>query len=373
MQKRGFFLTHSPIEAHFVQNSKDFVVEETPLYEASGSGDHLFVRIRKSGVSTWEALQAFSERVGVKARDIGYAGMKDKNSMSIQTISLPKSCEGAIESFSHPQIKILAVDRHNNKLKIGHLKGNRFFIRLKKVSALSAAKIDEAVSAIDRFGMANYFGFQRFGRDNDNYEKARAFLNGDAKIRGRKMQNFLISALQSAQFNDWLSKRIEISHLIASFNPREIAGELQKSDIEITIEELENIKKQSQFFKIVNGDLMCHYPYGKFYYADDPNAEADRFAAKQIAPTGALCGHRTMSVRAVAATIEHKFFEDIPASGDRRYAWIFPENLSGKYIEKEAHYELGFFLPKGSYATALIEELLHSELRNEQFSLSTDL
>ena len=357
MQKRGFFLTHSPINARFAQNAKDFVVEEIALYEPSGAGDHLFVKIRKKGVSTWEAAQAFSERIGVKTRDIGYAGLKDKNAMSVQTLSFPAKFESKIAAFEHSAIKILDIRRHNNKLKIGHLKGNRFFVRLKKVGAIDAKKIDGAIARIAENGAPNFFGFQRFGRDGDNYEKARAFLDGEAKIRGRKMQTFLINALQSERFNAWLTRRIELSSAINSFGAKQIAKEYK-----LNADAIEELNAQTQFFKLLEGDIMLHYPHGKLYFAEDLTKEADRFAAKESAPTGVLSGHRAMLARGFAGEIESEFFEDIPSSGDRRYAWIFPQELTGKYVEQEAHYELGFYLPKGSYATALIEEILHCEL-----------
>jgi tRNA pseudouridine13 synthase len=361
MQKRGFFLTHSPIGAHFAHNSKDFVVEETPLYEPSGEGDHLFVKIRKKGISTWEATQAFSERLGIKLADIGYAGLKDKNAMSVQTFSIPAKFESALGGFDSPAIKILDAKRHNNKLKIGHLKGNRFFIRLKKVGAIDAQKLDSAIAKIGECGMPNFFGFQRFGREGDNYKKARAFLDGEAKIRGRKMQNFLISALQSERFNAWLTKRIDASRTIESFGAEAFAKAYGLNG-----EAIAALKAQKPFFKLFEGDIMLHYPHGKLYYAEDLPKEAERFAAKQVAPTGVLSGRRLTIAKGFAGTIESEFFEDIPAAGDRRYAWVFPEDMRGEYIAKEAHYELAFYLPKGSYATALIEEALHCELNVEQ-------
>lgn len=358
MQKRAFFLTHSPISAHFAQNTKDFVVEEIPLYEFSGSGEHLILTVRKKGLSTWQMCEEISERVGVKVRDIGYAGLKDKNAMTVQNISLPAKFAKAVENFSHPAIKILSTTRHNNKIKLGHLKGNRFFIRLKKVNKTDAQKLSSALDLIRSDGMPNYFGFQRFGREGDNYKKAKAMLSGDAKIRGKKMQNFLISALQSERFNAWLNRRIEISHLVNGFDIKELGKALEwdKESIEIA-------KKQSQFFKLLRGDVMNHYPYGRLYYAEDPVAEAERFKARDTAPTGILSGYRSTHAKDLAGEIEQEFFEDIPASGDRRYAWVFPEVESGKYIEENAHFELAFSLPKGSYATSLIEELLHDELK----------
>ncbi|MDR3347735.1 MAG: tRNA pseudouridine(13) synthase TruD [Helicobacteraceae bacterium] len=349
------------MDVHFAQNSKDFVVEEIPLYEPCGSGDHIFVRIRKKGVSTWEAIAAFSERLGVKSRDVGYAGLKDKQAMSVQTLSLPYKYEQELGRFDHPSIKILEAKRHQNKLKIGHLKGNRFFVRLKKARPIDALKLSEALDHIAASGMPNFFGFQRFGKDGDNYKTARAFLDGTAKVRGRKMQQFLISALQSERFNAWLTKRIEISHVMHTFEPCEIAKELDLSAEAATV-----AKAQPHFFKLLEGDLMCHYPHGKIFVAEDLSSEAKRFAAKAVSPTGILSGHRTPRAIYAAGKLEAEFFEDIPSSGDRRYAWVFPEIESKKFVQSEGHFEMSFTLPKGAYATALIEELIHNELQSER-------
>ena len=94
-----------------------------------------------------------------------------KNVMTVQHISVHRKYEDALKSFNHENIKILETTYHNNKIKIGHLKGNNFFIRLKRVGLVEKQKIEEAFSKIAVFGMPNYFGFQRFGIDGENYKK----------------------------------------------------------------------------------------------------------------------------------------------------------------------------------------------------------
>lgn len=356
--KRTFFLTHAPLSAHFTQNTKDFVVEELPLYGPSQDGEHLMITARKKGLSTWELIRIISEQTGAKTRDIGYAGLKDKQAMTIQSLTLPAKFESRLEKLSHPHIKILSMARHRNKLKIGHLKGNRFFIRLKKVREHEALKISEALERIGSMGMPNFFGYQRFGREGDNYKKAKAMLEGEAKVRGRKMQTFLINALQSERFNAWLSCRLEISHLIGGMKPGEAAQALGwKRSV------IEPLAAQPHFFKLLPGDLMNHYPHGKLFLAEDLPAEAARFLARDCAPTGLLSGHRVPMAQGLSGEIEQPFFEPIPAPGDRRYGWVFPEIERSEHIPEQAHFELAFTLPKGSYATVLIEEILHTQLK----------
>ena len=135
---RQFFLTHSPINAMFTKNSSDFVVSEIPLYPFSGEGEHLVLHVRKKDLTTWDMLQYISEVTGCKVRDFGYAGLKDKDGMTTQYISLHKSYEPKLANFTHDKIKILDKTYHNNKIRTGHLKGNRFFVRLKKVNPIDA-------------------------------------------------------------------------------------------------------------------------------------------------------------------------------------------------------------------------------------------
>ncbi len=176
------YLNHSKIDVLFKQNKDDFVVTEIPLYEFSGEGEHIIVKFRKKDLTTWECSCYICRTTWlIKIRDIGYAGLKDKNAMTIQQISIPKFCEEKLNKFSHDNIKILETNRHNNKIKIGHLKGNKFFIRLKRVTPMDAKKIEEAVSKIVSFGMPNYFGFQRFGIEGNNYEKGEAIIKGELK------------------------------------------------------------------------------------------------------------------------------------------------------------------------------------------------
>jgi tRNA pseudouridine13 synthase len=174
----SFFLTHAPINAYFKQSKDDFVVTEIPLYEFSGEGEHLIIKFRKKDLNTLDAVRIFSEQLGCKSRDIGYAGLKDKNAMTIQHISMPKQCADKLENFEHSNIKVLETTFHNNKIRVGHLKGNKFFIRLKKVTPVDGRKIESALMSIATLGMPNYFGYQRFGIERNNHIKGKEILEG---------------------------------------------------------------------------------------------------------------------------------------------------------------------------------------------------
>jgi len=352
--KNQYYLTHSPIDVYFKQSKDDFVVTEIPLYEFSGEGEHLVLQIRKKDLTTWDAIKDIAQFVGCKIRDIGYAGLKDKNAMTIQYISLHRSYEEKLQNFTHNSIKILSKTYHKNKIKIGHLKGNKFFIRLKRVQPLDKIKLEKALEQIATYGMANYFGFQRFGIEQDNYKKGEEIINGDLKVKDRKLRQMYINAYQSYLFNQWLSKRIELSKIIENFEPSQIVD-----TIKLPLETIKNLKKQTHPFKILKGDIFSHYPYGKIFYVEDLEEEAEKFNQRDRVPTGLLSGKKVKLAQDDAQKLEETYLKHTNELGSRRFAWVFPTNIESNYKEEKAWFELSFELPKGSYATELIAELLH--------------
>ncbi len=360
---RNYYLNHSPIPFYFAQSARDFVVDEIPLYPFSGEGEHLVLHVRKKNLSTWEMVDILSASLGVKAKEVGTAGLKDKHAMTTQYISIPACFEEAARGFEHEQIKILSMQRHNNKIRTGHLKGNRFFIRLKKVLPVAAAKLDEAIKQIEIYGMPNFFGYQRFGNDGMNYKLGEAIIAGKHKERDKKKARLFVSAYQSHLFNLWLSRRIEISRLCAALEPKELSSVLN-----LDAKLIAQLKKQPHPFKMLPGDLCMHYPYGAIFYAESLAEEAELFYQKDRAPTGLLCGKKVKKSADIALTIEKEFDQKTQEQGSRRYAFVFPEAIESDYKEDKAWYELHFTLPKGSYATVLIEELAKREIRDEMIT-----
>ena len=360
---RNYYLNHSSIPFHFAQSPRDFVVDEIPLYEFSGEGEHLILHVRKKNLSTWEMVDIICNSMGVQAKEIGTAGLKDKNALTTQYISVPARIEEALENFDHPQIKILSQVRHNNKIRTGHLKGNRFFIRLKKVLPVAAQKLDQAINHIVTDGMPNYFGYQRFGNDGDNYKLGQEIVEGKRRERNKKKLKLFVSAYQSHLFNLWLSRRIEISKLVSGLKADE-ASEVLNLDINL----IKQMQKQAHPFKMLPGDLCMHYPYGAIFHAEDLEAEAELFAKRDRAPTGLLAGKKVKRSEDIAHTIEKEFDTETKEDGTRRYAFVFPEDIETEYKQDKAWYELHFTLPKGSYATVLIEELAKREIREEKIT-----
>ena len=354
MEQLQRYLNHSKIDVVFKQNKDDFVVTEIPLYEFSGEGEHLVLKIRKKDLATWDAIEILAKFLNCSSRDFGYAGLKDKNAMTVQSISVHRKYEEKLKSFQHENLKILETTYHNNKIKVGHLKGNKFFIRLKRVGAIEKRKIEEALGLIVTNGIPNYFGFQRFGIDGDNYKKGKDIIDGKLKEKRRNLKQMYINAYQSYLFNSWLSKRIEISKLIEAFEPKEIYQRLN-----LPLDIVKQMKKQKHPFKLMTGDLLSHYPFGKIFTIEDLDEESQKFNDRDRVPTGLLSGKRVKNSVDLAYEIEKEFEAHTGEDGARRFAWIFPEDISSNYKEDKNWMELQFYLPKGSYATEVIAEIIH--------------
>ena len=349
---RFYSLDHSSIDFHFKQSPRDFVVEEIPLYEFSNEGEHLILLVRKKGLTTNEMVGQIARYLGIKNKEIGYAGLKDKHAMTKQYISIHKKYEEALENFNHESIKIISKRYHNNKIRIGHLKGNRFYIKVKKVNPTSAVKIDEALKNIATFGMPNFFGFQRFGNDGDNHILGEKLAKGEAKERNPRVKKLLINAYQSHLFNLWLSRRLEINTMVNNFEISEIENILNFPN-----DEIKKMKKQKHPFKLISGDIMEHYPKGKLFEFEGDEDDLLRFDEKGISVTGLLCGKKVRVASGVAGEIEKDYDDTINADGARRYGWVYPSDVEGRFNSVEAQYEFNFTLPKGSYATVLLEEI----------------
>jgi tRNA pseudouridine13 synthase len=195
---------------------EDFRVEEVPAYPPSGEGDHLFVRFTKTNLTTDVAASRIAGAMHVAMRDVGIAGMKDKVAVTTQTVSFPLPREGR-EDFE-ARLSLLALDgitihegvRHTNKLKTGHLAANRFTIVVRGIHAERLAEVISALEEAGRAGIPNAFGPQRFGRDKDNADQARAWLSGRAKApRDARLRRLLFSALQAELFNRVLDLRVK--------------------------------------------------------------------------------------------------------------------------------------------------------------------
>ena len=175
----------------------DFVVEEIPSYLPSGAGTHAYAFIEKRELTTMDVVSALAE-AGVPRRAVGFAGQKDKYAVARQWISVPAEYATAFESMGDVEgLTVLETSLHRNKLGLGHLRGNRFSVRVRNPRDDWQTVAEDVLAHLRGVGVPNYFGPQRFGSFNTNIIDGLRLIRGEKMRVDRRMQRFYQSALQS--------------------------------------------------------------------------------------------------------------------------------------------------------------------------------
>jgi len=320
---------------------EDFEVEEVPSYEPSGSGEHLYLWIEKRGVAPEFFARTIAQRLGTYPGNIGTAGLKDRHAVTRQWVSVPKECEGNVAKVDGDGIRVLKTGLHTNKLKPGHLRGNRFRILIR--DADSTADVDAILNRIRAQGLPNFYGPQRFGRGGSTVELGWQCLAGKSPRRIRPfLFRFALSAVQSLLFNDYLARRVS----------------------------------DGLFRTVLEGDVMAKWPLGGMFVAKDVTAEQVRFDARETVTAGPMFGKKTFPAEGVAAEREAAVLRSHNLStasfagfgklvlGTRRHNLIYLDDLTATW-EPEG-LRLSFTLPAGSYATVLLAEVMKSRLDGEE-------
>jgi tRNA pseudouridine13 synthase len=318
-------------------SAEDFVVQEIPAYEPCGDGDHLFIRFTKVHMTTDAAIGAFARALGVKARDVGAAGMKDRIAVTEQTISVPfapgrdeQAMKFVHEGNGGERITVHEARRHTNKLKTGHLRGNRFTIVVRDVD-----QPEEKVASLEKLakvGVPNAFGTQRFGRAGDNADRARAWLLGNAPPpRDPRMKRLLFSSLQSAVFNEVLARRVA----------------------------------DGTWSSCLEGDLVKLRDTGGLFLCTDVQADRPRAESGEISATGPLPGAKMREPAGVPQALEHEVTRElfgegfdwgkvsVLGEGTRRALRLWVSDLTAS-VEQGQSIRVYFVLPKGAYATTVL-------------------
>ncbi len=328
-----------------IKNSvEDFEVVELPLYEAAGEGEHVYLRIRRAGQNTRDIADRIAAALKLPQAAIGFAGLKDKNAISEQTFSVhwPGRNESEMEQklpARLPGCEILWMRRHRNKLRTGHLRGNRFRAAISGVDPAHLARLDAKLSFIQSHGVPNYFGEQRFGADGDNASRGLAILKGQDRARGWN-RRFLLSAWQSERFNRWLQARTE----------------------------------RGEFDRLFAGDVARKRESGGLFVVQDLTMEEQRLRTGEIDCSGPIFGrsmtaaeHRPGEIEAELLAESGVSQEDLRQAGlegGRRAARVAPQNLTLLAADEgRGRIELCFELPPGAYATILLAELIHGSER----------
>jgi tRNA pseudouridine13 synthase len=322
---------------------EDFEVVEIPAYAPTGHGEFLYLWIEKRDLGAEYFQRQVARRLGIAPGEVGSAGLKDRRAVTRQMISVPATVEDRLALLDGEGIRVLNVNRHTNKLRPGHLHGNRFRVLIREARR-DAAALEAVLAPLQRNGLPNYYGPQRFGRDGESLQLGLALLRGEKlerPVRSPFLRKLVLSAAQSGMFNHYLARRLEDGLLRT----------------------------------VVIGDVMAKLPYGGMFVAQHAPSEQRRFEARETMTAGPIFGRKTFAAAARAAEREAETLAAFRLTGDsfqgfgklmqgtRRHNLIYVEDLAATWDPDGLR--LTFTLPAGSYATVLLREITKTELTEE--------
>ncbi len=381
---------------------EDFRVEELPLYPFSGSGDHTIIKLEKNGLGTPEAIALIADYLNIPRYRFGYAGMKDAHAITTQWISIENIDPISLDRIKIHGLRILEITRHDNILNLGHLKGNRFIIRLRQLNC----PLEEALAMANRTceiladkGFPNYFGPQRFGNRLDSHLLGLALVQNNltefADLMLGRPNSFDVGKIEQArEMYDkgeygkarklwpypYADQRKALQLLVKNGGKKHKVAFLIKSKLK----NLYVSAWQSYIFNqvlaaristidtIMEGDMAYCHANGSVFRVEDIAAEQIRCDARKISPTGPLPGLRLSMLTGAAGEIENRILQENQvddavnqslkkyyARTSRRSLTAIPRELKceggsdrdGEYIQLE------FILPAGSFATSLLREI----------------
>jgi tRNA pseudouridine13 synthase len=378
---------------------EDFIVEEIPLYQASGEGTHVYFTIEKRGLTTSAAIRTIAKALGQNPNDIGYAGMKDAHGITRQRLSVEHVDPDTVRSLSLDRIQVLDVTRHGNKIKLGHLAGNRFEIKLRDVGSNAPGVVGAVLQRLQKRGMPNYFGPQRFGARGDNALVGRAVLRGDykeaiAQILGRPYDSDRKDIQQARELFDrgrleesaqaWGRifadpARIGLAYFRSGGNAKEAWRSVDRAMRRLYVSAI-----QSELFNYIvagridrldrleTGDIAWKHRNGACFLVLDAEKEQPRCDVFEISPSGPLFGRkmrkpqgeparREAEVLAASHLSEEDFtdIESVKIDGERRPLRVPLSDVTvGEGGDKRGAYvRLAFTLPPGAYATCVTREV----------------
>ena len=321
-----------PLKGRLRATPDDFEVDEELGFSPDGQGEHVFVRIEKRGANTEWVARQLATTLRLPPMAVSWSGLKDRHAVTRQTFSvhLPGKTDPDWGSLAIEGVRVLEAKRHSRKLKRGAHRQNRFRIRLTDVEGPHEAA-ETVLTAIAARGVPNYFGEQRFGRDDDNLRLAEALFGGARLDRNRR--GFALSAARSLIFNRVLAERVAAGTWDAALD-----GEV--------------------WMLAGTHSIFGPQPFDEIL--------AGRLAVGDIDPTGPLWGRGELRSEAAVAALEQAiaarttaFAEGLGGAGlehERRALRLRPSDFTHRW-GADARLELSFGLPAGAFATVIVREL----------------
>ncbi|HDL17858.1 MAG TPA: tRNA pseudouridine(13) synthase TruD [Bacteroidetes bacterium] len=395
--------------AKFKSSPQHFIVEEIPAYLPAGEGEHLYIWLEKTNLTTDQVIFRLSQALGMKTKNIGYAGKKDRVGVTRQWLSLWRIKKEQIVDVQIPGVTVLQMDYHKNKLRPGHLQGNRFSIFLAEADAAAPGIARHLFAKLETTGVANYFGPQRFGIKGDNQLIGMAILQSDWQRVFRLVLGNPDEVEKSVQI---LQARIlyEKGQLTEALNlwpkeqfiPRNLLRRLIETNGDIAKTARRFSGKQLIFYlhalqsfwfnrclaqrireinRIWPGDLAYLHKNGAVFRVADAEVEQERADRFEISPSGPILGRKMIEPEEKELQLEAKVFSDGRPDFSGLKSKFTRRNLDGgrrpyrvPFQNAVVEYDnnrllLKFDLPAGCYATSVIRELLKENFPEPDYQI----
>jgi len=372
----------------------DFVVEEIPLYQPCGEGQHCYAFVEKRGQSTYQLIGAVARALGVLPEAIGYAGLKDARAVTRQLLSIDGVDPARVQSLELAGVRVLWVSRHRNKLKLGHLAGNRFRIRVRETDQSARERAAAVLAELGRRGVPNYYGEQRFGERQNTHLLGRALLRADGsefvrEYLGRPQPGEradLRAARAAVEAGDyagalaaWPPGLREARWLLAALVKRQGDTGQVASILDKKLRRLFATAYQSHLFnqllaqridtldRLEMGDVAFIHASGAAFVVQDPAVEQPRAGRFEISPSGPLFGPKVLLADGQPGQRERAALAESGLSAaDFRLPGVRLDGARRPFrvplTEVEAGWDDGlilqFRLPPGSYATEVLREVM---------------
>jgi tRNA pseudouridine13 synthase len=401
-----------PIGGRLRERPEDFFVEEEPLYAPAGEGEHVYLMVQKRNLPTLRVVRMLARHFGVPMDAVGYAGLKDKRAVTRQVFSVhaPGKPLEEVRGLRHEAVSVLWADRHTNKLRRGHLAGNRFSVRIRGVGPGAALVAERGLRRLAREGVPNRIGEQRFGYLGRNHLVGRALILGDypaaldallapapgvadslAEVRALYARGEYRGALAAFE-GDRVAERRVLSVLARGATPERALRAIDAPEREFFLTAfqsavfnsvLDRRVAEGTFDRLLPGDLAMKSP-GRAVFPVDEGVLADpetrgRLERFEVSPTGPMWGREMM--RAQEQVDAHEC-EALRAAGlsperiaayDGRMGRLTGERkplrvrLGDPEVEAGAdehgpYVRVAFDLPRGAFATSVLRELMKPEL-----------
>ncbi len=396
-----------PVPGLIKADYSDFVVEEIPLYPADGVGTHTYFLLEKTGLSTDQAVRDIARALNLRRHDIGFAGLKDAHAVTRQWMSIEHVDAQRIAALQIPRLRILETTRHGNKLRLGHLKGNAFVVKVRQTHPERLAELQDGLAKLTRVGVPNYFGAQRFGYRGDTWAVGYAIVRGEID----EAVDLILGRPGPADHGNIRRARdlYEHGHYLEAARAWPALFKTERRALKVLARggdkrrrALAAIDKSTRIFYVSAyqsylfnqvligrlprglgqlwlGDLAWRHASETVFHVDDPATEQPRADALEISPTGPVLGYRMSVPTGPAGELEARIVAEAGMSREAfRQGWVrakgsrrplrFPvENarVSLGADERGAYLELRFVLPRGCYATALLHELFRTAEADE--------